>query len=229
MACPARDATSLKRKIGPGSRQEACCRDNSKPSGPFPDQAPHFAPHEPLYNDVMARSFLLRIVATLASAALPVGASAASLVVAIGASNTSGFGVGASAAYPARLEELLRACGHDVRVINAGTSFDTTAGMLGRLDAAVPAGTSAVVIQPGGNDRRFFVSRARRSANIESMTARLRSRGIPALVYDPVFPPEAYQWDGIHLTAARHLLIARELAPRVARLLGGGAKRRCGT
>lgn len=158
----------------------------------------------------------------------PAIAMAADIVVAIGASNTSGFGVGEAAAYPARLEALLRGCGHDLRVVNAGVSFETTHGMLARIDRDVPDGTRVVVIQPGGNDRRFFVSRAQRARNIEIMRARLATRGIPAIVYDPVFPRDAYQWDGIHLTAARHSAIAAELAPRIAALLADNGRGRCG-
>ncbi|HMO31148.1 GDSL-type esterase/lipase family protein [Enterovirga sp.] len=171
----------------------------------------------------MARSLfsLLCLVAPL-PALLPAPARAAEVVVAIGASNTSGFGVGEAAAYPARLEEILRGCGRDVQVVNAGVPFETTNGMLSRIDSDVPDGTRAVIIQPGGNDRRFFVSRERRAANIAAMTARLHQRGIPAIVYDPVFPPDAYQWDHIHLTAQRHALIAQELAPQVGRLLARG-------
>lgn len=161
----------------------------------------------------------LCLAATLAASTL---AASPHVVVAIGASNTSGFGVGEQAAYPARLEALLRACGFDVRVVNAGVSFETTNGMLGRLDRDVPDGTRVVILQPGGNDRRFFVSHKQRSANIEAMRQRLRRRGIPSLVYDPVFPAEAYQWDRIHLSAERHRLIAAELAPKVAPLLAPG-------
>src|SRR5690349_5237461 len=62
-------------------------------------------------------------------------------IVAVGASNTSGFNVGEQNAYPARLEALLRAKGIDAVVINAGVGFDTTAGMLRRLDSSVPDGT----------------------------------------------------------------------------------------
>lgn len=164
----------------------------------------------------------LLLLGALLLALAPRPACAGEIVVAIGASNTSGFGVGEAAAYPARLEEILRGCGWDVQVVNAGVAFETTRGMLARIDSDVPDGTRAVIIQPGGNDRRFFVSRERRAANIAAMTARLRQRGIPAIVYDPVFPPEAYQWDRIHLTAERHALIAGELAPQVGRLLARG-------
>ena len=40
----------------------------------------------------------------------------------------------------------------NARVANAGINGDTTAGMLRRLDRAVPAGTRVVILQPGGND-----------------------------------------------------------------------------
>lgn len=154
-------------------------------------------------------------------------ANAASLkIVAVGASNTSGWGVGAAAAYPAQLETLLRARGHDVQVVNAGVPFETTNGMLGRIDTTVPQGTRVVIIQPGGNDLRFLGSKERRTANIHAMVAKLRARGIPSIVYDPVFPPQDYQWDFIHLNAEAHAKIARNLLPQVLGVIGAPAQRR---
>ena len=78
-------------------------------------------------------------------------------IVAIGASNTWGWGVFGRNAYPERLEDLLRAQGYDARVLNAGVIFDTTARMLRRLDRTVAEGTQIVILQPGGNDVRFYV------------------------------------------------------------------------
>lgn len=154
-------------------------------------------------------------------------ADAASLkIVAIGASNTSGWGVGAAAAYPAQLEALLKTRGHDVQVVNAGVPFETTNGMLARIDTAVPHGTRVVIIQPGGNDLRFLGSRERRTANIDAMVAKLRARNIPSIVYDPVFPPQDYQWDFIHLNAEAHAKIARSLLPQVLGTIGGQTQRR---
>src|SRR5260370_18154637 len=83
-----------------------------------------------------------------------VSAAQAATVVALGASNTFGKGVSRSQAYPAQLEALLRTTGLNARVINAGINGDTTGGMLARLDRVVPKGTSVVILQPGGNDRR---------------------------------------------------------------------------
>ena len=140
-------------------------------------------------------------------------------IVAIGASNTWGWGLTGRNAYPERLEDLLRAEGYDARVVNAGVVLDTTAGMLRRVDAAVPDGTHVVILQPGGNDHRFFRSKEERAANIDAMVQRLAARKIPVIVYDPVFPPDFYQWDRVHLTAEAHAKIATELLPQVANII----------
>ena len=99
-------------------------------------------------------------------------------IVAIGASNTTGFGVGEQNAYPAVLQALLRKKGIAANVINAGVNGDVTAGMLRRIDSAVPKGTDIVILQPGGNDLRFFGTKAARAANVAAMAARVRARGI---------------------------------------------------
>jgi acyl-CoA thioesterase-1 len=83
-------------------------------------------------------------------------------IVAIGASNTQGWYVGKQGAYPAKLQALLKAKGIDAQVINAGVPFDTTAGMLKRIDSDVPTGTDIVILQPGANDRRFFGTKEQR-------------------------------------------------------------------
>jgi acyl-CoA thioesterase-1 len=49
-------------------------------------------------------------------------------VVALGASNTEGKGVGSSEAFPAQLQAMLRAKGAAMVVTNAGVSGDTTGG-----------------------------------------------------------------------------------------------------
>ena len=148
-------------------------------------------------------------------AALPLHAATLN-IVAIGASNTSGLGVGAQNAYPALLEALLRKKGVNAHVINAGQSGDVTAGMRNRLDAAVPKGTDLVILQPGANDLRFFGSKEVRTANIEAMKQRLHARGIRVIVYDPdPVPRDFYQWDGIHFNAAAHAKIAATLAAQI--------------
>ena len=145
-------------------------------------------------------------------------------IVAVGASNTSGWGVADGRAYPEQLQALLRAKGVDARVINAGRAFDTTAGMLGRIDAVVPNGTRIAILQPGGNDLRFLGSREQRSANIAAMASRLRARKIHVIVFDPEIPPQYYAFDRIHLTVEGHAWIAASLLPQVMAALRPVAK-----
>src|SRR5262245_3180499 len=141
-------------------------------------------------------------------------------IVAIGASNTHGWYVGNQGAYPARLEALLKAKGIDAKVTNAGVPFETTAGMLKRIDSDVPKGTDIVILQPGGNDRRFLMTKEQRAANIAAMERHLRSRSIKVIVYDDEIPLRYYALDFIHLTGEGHAMIAAALLPRVLASIG---------
>ncbi len=162
------------------------------------------------------------LIALLASVAVALPFSALSIeakvlnIVAIGASNTAGWGVGSQNAFPAILQARLRKKGINANVINAGIPGDVTAGMLNRLDETVPAHTDIVILQPGSNDLRFFGTQERRTANIESIVNRLHVQGIRVIVYDPEkMPADFYQWDGIHFTAAAHANIAAVLAAQI--------------
>jgi acyl-CoA thioesterase-1 len=159
------------------------------------------------------RSLIMIALVLLFSAPLE---AAVLKIVAIGASNTSGWGVGPQDAYPARLQALLRKKGIPANVINAGVLGDTTAGMLRRVDSAVPKGTNIVILQPGANDLRFGFSKEQRAANIAAMVKRLRARSIRVIVFDPEIPTDFYQWDHTHFNAAAHAKIAAKLADEIA-------------
>jgi acyl-CoA thioesterase-1 len=171
----------------------------------------------------------LRFVGALVVVLLPMAWRPAAAdpvqIVAVGASNTWGWGVGRQSAFPAQLEALLRAKGLEAHVINAGVVAATTAGMLRRIDSAAPPGTDLVILQPGGNDLRFFGTREQRAANIGAIERRLRERGIKLIVFDPVFPPEYFSFDRIHFTTAAHAQIAAELVPLVTAALQKSAGR----
>src|ERR1700731_4860393 len=91
-------------------------------------------------------NFSLLVAVALLTIAASLASAAAAQIVAFGASNTAGHGVGSDQAWPARLEAMLRAKGYQATVANAGISGDTTASMLERLDAAVPDGTELVIL-----------------------------------------------------------------------------------
>ena len=137
-------------------------------------------------------------------------------IVAIGASNTAGQGVGPSAAWPAQLEAMLRARGINAEVINAGISGDTSCGMLARMDSVVPSGTKVVIIQPPGfNDLRKGCAGIQ--GNIAQMRARLEARNIR--VVEMRFIRELTQRypqpDRIHITTEGHTKAAAMILPAV--------------
>jgi len=140
----------------------------------------------------------------------------AATVVALGASNTYGKGVARSQAYPAQLEALLHARGLNVRVINAGINGDTTGGMLARLNGAVPKGTSVVILQPGGNDRRKMAPD--QTSEIET---RLAAVGVKVILLpNGMLHGLPHQPDGQHLTPEGYHMLAEELVGEVAGALG---------
>jgi acyl-CoA thioesterase-1 len=117
------------------------------------------------------------LVAPLAAAeALPID------IIAIGDSNTNGDGIIRASAWPAQLEKLLRAKGHDVRIRNAGVSGDTTGEALARLGRAVPKGTDIAILFLGRNDMRFRAPVKTTRRNIDEMVKRLRKRDIEVLL-----------------------------------------------
>jgi acyl-CoA thioesterase-1 len=135
-------------------------------------------------------------------------------IVALGDSLTAGYGLPASAAFPARLQKALTEKGLAVAISNAGVSGDTMSGGLGRLDWSVPDGTEAVILELGANDMLRGVDPQVTRNAMQEILRRLQERHIAVLVcgmmaarnlgpdyaraFDPIFP---------ELAAAGHLLI----------------------
>ena len=162
------------------------------------------------------RVFVAMIALMLASA--PAFAATVQ-IVALGASNTAGKGVGEAAAWPAQLEAMLRAKGHDVRVHNAGISGDDTSRMLGRLNGAVPQGTNIVILEKAAsNDRKRGVSTG---ANVAAIQSRLKARHIKSFVIPGMhgWANKQLQADGIHITVAGHRAVAARLVPVVMSMM----------
>jgi acyl-CoA thioesterase-1 len=162
---------------------------------------------------------MISLKTALLAAALLAGMStmqsASAQVVALGASNTEGHGVGSSEAYPAQLERMLQAKGKTMSVRNAGVFGDTSAGMLSRLPGAVPDGTKIVILQFGGNDMRQGITPRQRAGNIASIQQQLKARGIRTVQADgyvkSALQSGMAQSDRIHLTAAGHQKVASQL------------------
>jgi acyl-CoA thioesterase I len=146
-------------------------------------------------------------------------------IVAVGASNTFGRGVGASHAWPARLEALLRARGYDVQIINAGINGDDTNGMRARVTEVVPNGTRLVILDTTDtNDRRRRVDT---KANAAAIVDELKARGIRTIVVPSLHAMSEMQLqgDGIHITANGHGVIATKLSTKVIEIVGSARRR----
>lgn len=129
--------------------------------------------------------------------ALAVTAAAASepvvRLLVLGDSLAAGYGLAQQQSFPAQLEEVLHDAGHDVTVINAGVSGDTTAGGLARLDwtlGGLPAGApEAAIVQLGANDALRGMDPQSTFANLSAILVRFQERGIPVLLAGMLAPP----------------------------------------
>ena len=176
--------------------------------------------------------------------------AAETTIVALGDSNTAGFGVGSQQAFPARLEGMERRKGKAVRVVNAGVPGDTFGGMLSRLDSSVPPGTRLVILQGGYNDLANGVPANQTVSNLNGILSRLKQRRIKTVVCGFFYPkwdaigrklasangaqfvpgstcydPRYKGPDGLHMSSAGHQVVASRLE-RVVQVDGGGKSRR---
>ena len=166
--------------------------------------------------------FVLCLIAGVFAAGFGFATTAHAQIVALGASNVAGRGVGSSDAFPAQLQRMLAAKGYNVHVANAGISGDTNAGMLARLDQAVPDGTRIVLLGAiGGTFNARRLGQGDQKAEFASIVARLRSRGIKIIAVTGNGIGQQYlQADKIHLTAEGHAFLAARLLPSVVAALG---------
>jgi acyl-CoA thioesterase-1 len=109
-------------------------------------------------------------------------------LVVLGDSLTSGLGLSAAQAFPARLARALKAKGVAVDVADAGVSGDTASGGLARLDWSVPEGTEAVIVQLGANDALRGVDPKVTRAALDKILRRLKERGIEVLLAGMLAP-----------------------------------------
>ena len=112
--------------------------------------------------------------------ALTIGAALAETrtIVGFGDSLMAGYQLDAGQSFPEKLETALNARGHDVVIINAGVSGDTTSGGLSRLDWSVPDGTDLVILELGANDMLRGISPELTESNLAAMIERLQERDI---------------------------------------------------
>jgi len=160
-----------------------------------------------------ARKAALGIGAALALA----GAAAAeeTVIAALGDSLTQGYGLPPEDALVPQLDAWLAEQGHDVRLINAGVSGDTTAGGLSRVDWTLTPEVDGMIVALGGNDLLRGIApevarenltgilEAAEAADVEVLLVGLDAPGNygPAYkaAFDAIFPDLAAEFDTLLL------------------------------
>jgi len=104
------------------------------------------------------------------------------VLVMLGDSLTSGFGLPKDEALPAALERTLRAQGAPVKVVNAGVAGDTSRGGLARFEWSVGDGADAVLVALGGNDLLRGIDPALTRANLEAILAKAEAADLPVML-----------------------------------------------
>ncbi|GAB4177593.1 MAG: arylesterase [Thalassobaculales bacterium] len=162
--------------------------------------------------------------ALLAALIMAGGAEGRTLrLLALGDSLTAGYGLPGDQALPARLEAALRAAGHDVTVINAGVSGDTSAGGRARLAWALADRPDAVIVALGANDGLRGLAPRQMRDNLDAILAELGRRGVPVLLAGMLAPPNWGSDYGEEFRAVYGELAARHGALLYPFLLDGVA------
>ena len=188
----------------------------------------NFHPHIFLYGAALA--ILLSCVALSARAGEKI------LLVTFGDSLSAGFGLSESDAFPAQLEKALKARGHNVQLVNASVSGDTTAAGLKRFEWSFPKGAHGAILELGANDALRGLKPANARANLDKILKRIKAKGaVPLLAgmlaprnlgveyskkFDPIYPELAKQHDVLlypfflyDVVGKRDLLLADGLHP----------------
>jgi acyl-CoA thioesterase I len=124
----------------------------------------------------------LMATATPVAAHIPV-------ILDIGDSLTSGYGLPPEQAFPARLETWLRQNGIEARVVNAGVSGDTTASGLALLDWTLADKPDLVILALGGNDALRGIDPGAVRSNLDKMIVKIQASGAKLLLVGMLAPP----------------------------------------
>ena len=162
-----------------------------------------------------------RLVLAVAGIVVLFTSGASAQIVALGHSAVRGH-VAENEMWPAVLENMLRARGSQVHVINAGVNGETTGELLARVDSAVPAGTRIVILAINGfNDaHRLREGAVNAPANIAAIKGKLRAKGVRivdamGLIISVLRQPGMVLPDRIHLNAEGCRKVAAMLAGMV--------------
>jgi acyl-CoA thioesterase-1 len=124
------------------------------------------------------------ILAVFANGINPIASASAKPVkiLALGTSLTQGYNLPPGTDFCAVLQAKLKAKGHDVVIVNAGVSGDTSAGGLARMDWALAEPADAAIVELGANDALRGLDVPETRKNIDAMLKKFKQKGMPVLL-----------------------------------------------
>src|SRR5216683_1022134 len=102
--------------------------------------------------------------------------SDAQVILFFGDSLTAGYGLDPAQAFPAIIQEKIKARGWNFRVINAGLSGETTAGGLRRIDWVLQRPIAVLVLALGANDGLRGLPVGEAKHNLQAIIDRTRQK-----------------------------------------------------
>lgn len=125
------------------------------------------------------------------------------VLMVLGDSLSSGYGIDAQQGWVNLLQQRLRRQGHQLQVINASISGDTTRSGLSRLPQALARHQPEIVIvELGGNDGLRGLELEETQKNLEAITKTIKASGAQVLLVGMRLPPNL----GPRYTAQFHRL-----------------------
>ncbi|SDX86915.1 arylesterase [Citreimonas salinaria] len=161
------------------------------------------------------RAFGLKAALVLAGLASAPAQAQQTDILALGDSLTQGYGLIEQEGFVPQLREWLAERGHDVRVVNAGVSGDTTAGGLSRVEWSLTPEIDAMIVALGGNDLLRGIAPEVARANLDGILQVAAERDLAVLLigltapgnygaaykrdFDAMYPELAEEYDAVYL------------------------------
>lgn len=128
-------------------------------------------------------------------------------LLALGDSLTSGLGLEASEAFPAKLEAALKSRYPGLKIINGGVSGDTAADGLARLDWALTDEVGGLIVALGANDALRGLEVAQTETALNGIMVKAQLRKLPVLILGMKAPPNmgpeyVAKFDGLYTRLA---------------------------
>ena len=128
---------------------------------------------------------MMRLFQSLAFAllfSLPMLSAEPKTILVLGDSIAAGYGLEAEEAFPALLQEKINQAGLNYKVVNAGSSGDTTAGGLRRISWQLRQKVDVLLLELGGNDGLRGIDPDETAKNLRGIIAKVKEKNPNALI-----------------------------------------------